>query len=176
MLVAAVVPSTKVAADLFPLTLRVIPRAPKRPAPAPLQLTLRLRCGRALASCKVTIIATQTRRRALTTNCIKFTSADIETAKGVGSISTLTFDLDITVEPVASANPMAPTHRVLGRSPRGKLVECGGIWKKQNKETGADYYTLTIRDHGFNANLGKAANQDDLSLQAVIPWGPKDAA
>lgn len=100
----------------------------------------------------------------MTTNCIKFTSADIETAKGVGSISTLTFDLDITVEPVASVNPMAPTHRVLGRSPRGKLVECGGIWKKQNKETGADYYTLTIRDHGFNANLGKAANQNDLSL------------
>lgn len=31
----------------------------------------------------------------MTTNCIKFTSADIETAKGVGSISTLTFDLDI---------------------------------------------------------------------------------
>ena len=142
----------------------------------PLSAALRLRCGRALASCKVTIIATQTARRANTTNCIKFTSADIETAKGVGSISTLTFDLDITVEPVASSNPMAPTHRVLGRSPRGKLIECGGIWKKQNKETGADYYTLTIRDHGFNANLGKAANQDDLSLQAVIPWGPKDAA
>ena len=107
----------------------------------------------------------------MTTNCIKFTSADIETAKGVGSISTPAFDLDITVEPVGSANPMAPTHRVFGRSPRGKLVECGDIWKKQNKEAGADYYTLTIRDHGFNANLGKAANQDDLSLQDVIPWG-----
>ncbi|MDE4368339.1 hypothetical protein, partial [Phaeobacter gallaeciensis] len=37
MLVAAVVPSTKVVADLFPLTLRVIPRGPKRPAPAPLR-------------------------------------------------------------------------------------------------------------------------------------------
>ncbi|WP_208293365.1 hypothetical protein, partial [Pelagimonas phthalicica] len=37
MLVAAVVPSTKVAADLFPLTLRVIPRGAKRPAPAPLR-------------------------------------------------------------------------------------------------------------------------------------------
>jgi uncharacterized protein (DUF736 family) len=74
----------------------------------------------------------------LTTNCIKFTSADIETAKGTGPISTLTFDLDITVEPVGSANSMAPTHRVLDRFPRGKLVECGGIWKKQNKETGAD--------------------------------------
>ena len=112
----------------------------------------------------------------MTTNCIKFTSADIEAAMGVGSISTPTFDLDITVEPVASMNPMAPKRRVLGRSPRGKLVESGGTWKKQNKKTGADYYMLTIRDHGFNANLGKAANQDDLSLQAVIPWGPKDAA
>jgi hypothetical protein len=27
-----------------------------------------------------------------------------------------------------------------------------------------------------SADIGKAANQDDLSLQAVIPWGPKDAA
>ncbi|MFG6554481.1 DUF736 family protein [Sulfitobacter sp. 1A16808] len=112
----------------------------------------------------------------MATNCIKFTSADIETAKGTGSISTLTLDLDITIEPVASTNPMASTHRVLGRSPRGKLVECGGIWKKQNKETGADYFTLIICDHGFNASLGRAASQDDLSLQAVIPWGPKGAA
>lgn len=35
---------------------------------------------------------------------------------------------------------------------------------------------LTIRDCGFNANLGKAAHQDDTSLQAVVPWGPKEAA
>lgn len=74
----------------------------------------------------------------MTTNCIKFESADIETAKGTGSIFTLTFSIDITVEPVASDNPMAPTHRVLRRSPRGRLVECGGIWKKQNRDTGAD--------------------------------------
>tara|TARA_R110002012_G_scaffold76445_1_gene192909 strand:- start:1120 stop:1647 length:528 start_codon:yes stop_codon:yes gene_type:complete len=175
MLVAAVAPSTKVVPDLFPLSLRAIPRGTKRTVPA-LSAALRLRCVRALASCKVTIIATQTRRKAMTTNCIKFTSDDIETAKGIGSISTLTFDLDITVEPVASSNPMAPTHRVLGRSPRGKLVECGGIWKKQNKDTGSDYFTLTVRDHAFNANLGKAASQDDMSLQAIIPWGPKEAA
>ncbi len=67
----------------------------------------------------------------MTTNCIKFDSADIETAKGVGSISALTFDIDITVERVASDNPMEPTHRVLGCSPRGRLVECGGIWKNR---------------------------------------------
>lgn len=112
----------------------------------------------------------------MTTNCVKFETADIETAKGVGSISTLTFDIDINVEPVASDNSMAPTHRVLGRSPRGRLIECGGIRKKQNRDTGADYFTLTIRDHGFNANLGKVEDQDDPAMHAVIPWGPKDAA
>ncbi|WP_228028812.1 DUF736 family protein [Donghicola mangrovi] len=107
----------------------------------------------------------------MTSNCIIFTCTGIETAKGVGSVSTLIFDLDSKVEPVASANSMAPTHRVLGRSLRGKLVECGCIWNKQNTETGADYYTLTIRDHGFNTNLGKAANQDELPLQAAVPLG-----
>ena len=40
----------------------------------------------------------------------------IETAKGVGSISTLTFDIDITVETVAGDNPIAPTlHQVAAR-------------------------------------------------------------
>lgn len=56
----------------------------------------------------------------MTPNCIKFESADIETAKGVGSISTLTLDVAITAEPIASDNPMAPKHRVLGRSTRGR--------------------------------------------------------
>ena len=37
MLVAAVVPSTKVVTDLFPLSLRSIPRGTKRAAPAPLR-------------------------------------------------------------------------------------------------------------------------------------------
>jgi hypothetical protein len=53
------------------------------------------------------------------------------------------------------------------------------VWRHLEEAEQGDrrrYYTLTIRDHGFNANLGKAANQDDLSQQAVIPWGPKDAA
>lgn len=59
----------------------------------------------------------------MTTNCIKFDSADIETAKDVGSISTLTFDIDISVEPVESDNPMAPTYRFLSLSPRGRLVK-----------------------------------------------------
>lgn len=54
-------------------------------------------------------------------------SAGIETIKDVGSISTLTFDTDITVALVASENPMARTHRVLGRSLRNRVFECGGI-------------------------------------------------
>lgn len=109
----------------------------------------------------------------MNTNIIKFNDDNIETSKGSGSISTLTFDIDVTIEPNNSDNPMAPTHRVFARSPRGKLVECGGVWKKENKETGADYYTLTIRDYAFNANLGKAAGQDEDNVQAVIPWAPQ---
>ena len=66
----------------------------------------------------------------MTANLIKLTSVDIETAKGIGPISILTFDCNVTDEPVVSANPMAPAHRALGRFPCGKLVECGGIWKK----------------------------------------------
>lgn len=110
------------------------------------------------------------------TNIIKFQTSDIETSKGVGSISTIKFDVDVELVPNKSENPMAPTHRVMARSPRGRLVECGGVWKKQNQETGSDYFTLSIRDFGFNANLGMAANQDDDSVQAVIPWGPKELA
>tara|TARA_R110002110_G_scaffold3665_4_gene18969 strand:+ start:12920 stop:13024 length:105 start_codon:yes stop_codon:yes gene_type:complete len=34
---------------------------------------------------------------------------------------------------------------------------------------------MSVRDFGFDANLGKAANQDDDTMQAVIPWGPKEA-
>ena len=112
----------------------------------------------------------------MTTNIIKFQNDNIATAKGVGSISTLTFDVDVTIEPNNSDNPLAPTHRVFARSPRGKLVECSGVWKKENKETGAEYFTLSIRDFNFNANLGKAASQDDDTVQAVIPWGPREAA
>ena len=47
----------------------------------------------------------------MTTNGIKFESAHIESTKGIGSISNLSFGIDITAEPVASDNPMAPTHR-----------------------------------------------------------------
>lgn len=112
----------------------------------------------------------------MNTNFIKFENDKIETATGHGMISTLNFDLDITVEPVESDNDMAPTHRIRGKSPNGHDVECGGIWKNKNKENGNDYFTLSIRDFEFRANLGKAAFQKDPTLQAVIPWGPKEQA
>lgn len=110
------------------------------------------------------------------TNIIEFESADIDNAMGTGSISTLKFDIDVELHPLNSSNPMAPTHRILAPSPAGRLVECGGVWKKLNKETQEPYYTLSIRDYGFNANLGRAANQDDEKRQAVIPWAPREAA
>ena len=65
----------------------------------------------------------------LITNCIKITSADFESSKGKGFISTLTFGPDITDDPVASSNPMAPTYRGLGRSARCILIACGSMLK-----------------------------------------------
>ena len=82
----------------------------------------------------------------MNTNLIKFQTSDIETSKGVGSIATIKFEVDVELVPNKSDNPMSPTHRVMARSPRGRLVECGGVWKKQNQEIGSDYFTLSIRD------------------------------
>ena len=114
----------------------------------------------------------------MNTNIIKFENENLETSKGKGSISTLNFVADVELVPNPSKNEMAPTHRVFSRSPRGRQIEIGGVWKKFNKETGEPYFTLSIRQYGFNANLGIAAGQDDEQVQAVIPWGApmKEAA
>lgn len=109
-------------------------------------------------------------------NLIKFENDEIATSKGEGSISTLKFDVKFKLAPLTSSNPQAPTHRVMAFSPAGSLIEVGGVWKKFNKETGDEYFTINIRDYGFNANLGIAAGQDDESVQAVIPWAPLQAA
>lgn len=107
------------------------------------------------------------------TNFIKFDSDDIETAEGKGLISTVERDLEIEAIPFTSDNEKAPTHRVFARSPRGFKLEVGGIWKKIGKAKEREYFTLSIRRMGFNANLGKYPEQDDMSLQAIIEWDPR---
>ena len=106
----------------------------------------------------------------MTTNILTFAAKDLLNSKATGSISTLDWDLIIDAVPVERKSDKSPTHRVFGTSPAGHKVECGAIWLKQNKETGADYYSLNIRDRNFNANLGQAAGQDKPTVQAVIPW------
>lgn len=108
------------------------------------------------------------------TNYITFNNENFDQAKGEGLISTLTQDIKITAEPFQSDNPKAPTHRLFGFSPAGHRLEVGGIWKKKNAE-GGDYYTLSIKTIGFNANLGKAPYQDDTKNQAIIAWQERTA-
>jgi hypothetical protein len=181
MLVAAVVPSTKVFCrrSFSPDPAGHFPRGAKRPAPAPLSATLRLRCARALASCKVgPSLQNANKEKSNDHELHQIHQRRHRDRQG----HRLHLDPDLRPRHHGRArsreheNPMAPTHRVLGRSPRGKLVECGGIWKKQNKEgTGADYYTLTIRDHGFSTPTSARPRTRTICppLQAVIPWGPK---
>lgn len=88
-----------------------------------------------------------------------------------GNLASLTFDIDITGEPVQSDNPKAPVYRLFAQTPRHRSVEIGGIWRKMNAR-GGEYLTLTVNTgYGkLNANLGRYPGQDDDSLMAVIPW------
>ena len=95
----------------------------------------------------------------------------IDGDKVAGNIATITFDIDVTGEPVHSENQAAPVYRLYGKSPRNRRIEVGGIWKKKNQR-GGEYYTLSVNT-GFaklNANLGRYPGQDDDTLMAVIPW------
>jgi len=106
----------------------------------------------------------------MTANILNFDNEAIETSKATGTIATIDWDLDITLVPNEGSKSNSPTHRIVAKSPRGHDIECGAVWKKQNKETGADYFSLNIRGRNFNANLGQAAGQDDPAVQAIIPW------
>lgn len=88
-----------------------------------------------------------------------------------GNIASISFDLDITGEPFNSTNAKAPVYRLFAKSPRGRRIEVGGIWKKTN-QSGGDYLSLSVNTgHGrLNANLGRYPGQDEEDLMAVIPW------
>ena len=102
------------------------------------------------------------------TNYIQFID---DGARLKGNIASIAYDVDVSGERYTSANPKAPAYRLFAKSPRGKAVEIGGIWKKQNREN-ADYYTLSVNTgYGrLNANLGRYPGQDDEDLVAIIPW------
>ncbi|MEK1853044.1 MAG: DUF736 family protein [Phyllobacterium sp.] len=89
--------------------------------------------------------------------------------KITGNVETLSFFVDITGEALVRNNDKAPVFRLFGKSPRGRLIEIGGIWEKENQK-GGTYYSLGIKTgHGkFYANLGKHLGQDDETLYAVI--------
>lgn len=100
---------------------------------------------------------------------MKFTSAAFEFAKSKVSILALPSCSTITDEPAASSYLKAFMHRIHGRCMRGNLVECDGIWKRPNEETGVDYCVPRIRDLCLSAIRGTAANLDVPDLQAVVP-------
>jgi uncharacterized protein (DUF736 family) len=87
-----------------------------------------------------------------------------------GNIASMAYEIDWTGEEISSTNPKAPVYCILAKTPRGRSVEIGGIWKKIN-QNGSDYYTLSVNTgYGrLNANLGRFPSQDDDDLMAVIP-------
>jgi len=104
-----------------------------------------------------------------TANIIRFETANIEGSKGAGTIATLTADFDFTAEPFQSDKPKAPTHQLFGKSPSGYPVQIGAIWKNENTN-GGEYFSISIPQLNYRANLGQAAGQDEPEVQAIIPW------
>ncbi|MFW8584195.1 DUF736 family protein [Rhizobium beringeri] len=102
------------------------------------------------------------------TNYIQITREGV-TLKG--NIASIAYDFDIVGEAYTSDNAKAPVYRLFAKSPRGKRIEIGGIWKKQN-QNGGKYHTLTVNTgYGkLSANLGRYQARDDEDLMAVIPW------
>lgn len=102
---------------------------------------------------------------------VNFIQINTETNRITGNIATLSFDIDITGEPLESTNPKAPTYRLFALTPRKRRIDIGGIWTKHNAE-GHDYFNLSVNTGfgRFNANLGRFPGQDDENLLAVIPW------
>jgi len=90
--------------------------------------------------------------------------------KLTGNIATLAFDVDVTGEALHSDNDKAPKFRLFAKSPAGRRIDIGGIWERTNAN-GDPYFSLTINTgHSkFYANLGRYPDQDDDTLQAVIP-------
>ncbi|NTA59792.1 DUF736 domain-containing protein [Agrobacterium tumefaciens] len=88
-----------------------------------------------------------------------------------GNIASISYDIDIFGEAFASENPKAPAFKLFAKSPRGKKVEIGGVWRKEN-QLGGKYYQVSLSTgHGkFHANLGRYPGQEDDGLMAVIPW------
>ncbi|MCY1740941.1 DUF736 family protein [Ensifer sp. SL37] len=60
-----------------------------------------------------------------------------------GNIASMAYDLDIFGEAYQSTNPKAPVYRLFAKSPRGRRVEIGGIWEKEN-QNGGKYFSLSV--------------------------------
>ncbi len=104
------------------------------------------------------------------TNFIKFDSDKIKTASGTGMISTMDWDRRIVVEAFKSDKPKAPTHQVFGLSPAGHRINIGAIWEQEN-QAGGKYLSIHLpRMNNYRGNLGQYADQDEISVQAIIEW------
>lgn len=91
-----------------------------------------------------------------------------------GQLKTLSIRADIDVVPNAGKSAEnQPDFRVLAQG-----VEIGAGWVRKGEVSGKDYVSLGLAAPEFGprklyANLGRAANQDDEDVFAVI-WNPAD--
>ena len=99
---------------------------------------------------------------------IGYMNLDRDTGSYDGQLTTLALQAKVRMVPVGEKkSERAPDFRIYS----GK-AEVGAAWIKQNQETGNDYVSCKFDDPSLvqpiYANLGRAADQDDDDLFAVI--------
>lgn len=83
-----------------------------------------------------------------------------------GSLSSLSFDIDVSGEIIES--DCTRTFRLMSTSPRGRSIEVGACWQWSGTETDARYSLTLYTGHGrWPAKLVPYPDRDEPSLYLV---------
>ena len=107
-------------------------------------------------------------------SAIGYVTRNPETGAYKGQIRTLSISTDVEILPNRTKSaPSQPDYRVVSGP-----VELGAGWIRTGERSGRDYVSLAIAAPEFGprrlyVNLGRAAEQDDADVYALI-WNPVD--
>ena len=82
----------------------------------------------------------------------------------IGTIRTLNINTKATIKPVAKEGERAPDYRIAAANG----VEFGAGWRKNAKETGAEYVSVKLDDPSFTAPVYATLVQDEKGGHKLI--------
>jgi len=105
----------------------------------------------------------------LSANSGKFDDQDLFNSKGIISLNTPQFSVDLEARPTTTDNETAPSHELWGPDARGVSIQWGVLFPKESN-AGNDYFNIVINGWNWRANLVTDGNQDDVTVLSILPW------